>query len=257
MEKSITKVRYEHILQASNDLKRIKESNVEIANKYKEIIDSFKNDKSLSSKIITPSMDNMISEIDEVNKNFKILAENFSEFLDTEILSGYKSMDTGIGHNMIDIQENDNKKELINLDYTDNVYTSCVENKTSTYLVDGKYNYNDDDFKKLCAIVAGEDNKSYDGSLAVVSVMCNRANDSRYPSDPLACATQSGQFTAYQGLNYNQYMNGEKEIPSYVVQAVSDALSGTRNNEFLSFRAQQGKEGGRIQIGEGGNYYFT
>lgn len=118
-------------------------------------------------------------------------------------------------------------------------------------------NYTDEEFIQLAAIVGGEDSGSYEGALAVASTMCNRADAGNWGgNDPLTVAKAPNQFVAYNGDLYNKYMNDPSSMPDHVVQATKDALAGTRNTTADSFRAGPGK-GGRTQIGDGGNYYFS
>lgn len=116
--------------------------------------------------------------------------------------------------------------------------------------------YSPEQFIKLVSIVAGEDNGTYEGALAVVSVMCNRAD--KNGTDPLTEATSPSQFSAYGGDIYNKYMKGQIKY-DYVEAAVMTALNGIRNTTATSFRGIGHSGAGRIEIGEPGrcNYYFN
>ena len=99
------------------------------------------------------------------------------------------------------------------------------------------YEISDKDFDLLCAIVSAESDKSYDGSLAVMSTVLNRCEHPNYValhgSDPVAQATAYNQFIGYYDNGYKQYTNGK--YPETVIQAVKDALAGVRNHKICGF----------------------
>ena len=106
----------------------------------------------------------------------------------------------------------------------------------------------------LCAITAQESGSSYTGALAVITTACNRAESKKWKkngSDPLSQYKASGQFCYSIDSHWKKKLNGN--YPSYVKQAVTDALNGKRNHNYLSFRAaNSGVAGQKI----GGNVYF-
>ena len=118
----------------------------------------------------------------------------------------------------------------------------------------GKWTYSESELDLLCAITAQECSSSYTGALAVITTACNRTVSSswkRYGSDPLSQYMAPSQF-CYSIDNYWQRrLNGN--YPSYVKQAVLDALNGKRNHTYLSFRAAGYASGEMI----GGNVYFN
>ena len=118
----------------------------------------------------------------------------------------------------------------------------------------GTWSYTDEEIDLLCAITAQECSSSYTGALAVITTACNRTQSSswkRYGSDPLSQYKAPSQF-CYSIDNYwRKRLNGN--YPSYVKQAVLDALNGKRNHTYLSFRAA-GYHSGEII---GGNVYFN
>ena len=119
------------------------------------------------------------------------------------------------------------------------------------------HDYTEQEFIELAAIIGGEDSGSYEGALAVASTMCNRSDVGIWGGNhPLEVAKVPNQFVAYKGDLYNKYMSDPSSIPSHVIEATRDALAGTRNTTADSFRAGPGKSDNRIQIGDGGNYYF-
>ena len=119
------------------------------------------------------------------------------------------------------------------------------------------WSYSQDDLYLLYAITRQECGSSYEGALAVITSACNRAESSKwayYGSDPLSQYTAPYQY-CYDprvGGNWQRYLDGN--VPDYVKQAVDDALNGTRNHIYMSFRsASTGMDGEII----GGNVYFS
>ena len=118
----------------------------------------------------------------------------------------------------------------------------------------GKWTYSDSEIDLLCAITAQECSSSYEGALAVITTACNRTKSSswkRYGSDPLSQYMAPSQFCYSIDSHWKKRLNGN--YPSYVKQAVLDALNGKRNHNYLSFRAA-GYHSGEII---GGNVYFN
>ena len=123
-----------------------------------------------------------------------------------------------------------------------------------TYVGNGKWSYSAEDLDLLCAITAQECNSSYEGALAVITTACNRTQSSSWKSrgsDPLSQYKAKGQFCYSIDSHWVKRLNGN--YPSYVKQAVLDALNGKRNHNYLSFRAA-GYHSGEII---GGNVYFN
>ncbi len=117
----------------------------------------------------------------------------------------------------------------------------------------GKWSYSASDFDLLCAITAQESSRSYDGALAVISCACNRAESTKWRkngSDPLSQYKAKGQFCYSIDSHWKKRLNGN--YASYVKQAVTDALNGKRNHNYLSFRAAGTHSGQYI----GGNVFF-
>ena len=118
----------------------------------------------------------------------------------------------------------------------------------------GKWSYSASELDLLCAITAQECGSSYTGALAVITTACNRTQSSswrRYGSDPLSQYKAPSQFCYSIDNHWRKRLNGN--YPSYVKQAVLDALNGKRNHNYLSFRAA-GYHSGEII---GGNVYFN
>ena len=112
----------------------------------------------------------------------------------------------------------------------------------------GKWTYSASEFDLLCAITAQECSSSYEGSLAVITTACNRA-ESR-GTDPLTEYKRKGQFCYSIDSHWKKRLNGN--YASHVSQAVTDALNGTRNHNYFSFRAA----GTHTGVNIGGNVYF-
>ena len=118
----------------------------------------------------------------------------------------------------------------------------------------GKWSYSASELDLLCAITAQECSSSYTGALAVITTACNRTVSSswkKYGSDPLSQYMAPSQFCYSIDNHWRKRLNGN--YPSYVKQAVLDALNGKRNHTYLSFRAA-GYHSGEII---GGNVYFN
>lgn len=119
---------------------------------------------------------------------------------------------------------------------------------TATSYSGGKWSYSASDFDLLCAITAQECSSSYEGSLAVITAACNRA-DAR-GTDPLTEYKRPGQFCYSIDSYWKKRLNGN--YSSTVSQAVTAALNGARNHSYRSFRASGTHSGVNI----GGNVYF-
>ncbi len=118
----------------------------------------------------------------------------------------------------------------------------------------GKWSYTAAELDLLCAITAQECGSSYNGALAVITTACNRAESSKWRyngTDPLSQYKAKNQFCYTIDNHWKKRLNGN--YPSYVKQAVIDALNGKRNHNYLSFRAAGYANGVNI----GGNVYFN
>ena len=119
--------------------------------------------------------------------------------------------------------------------------------------------YTKEQMEIIWAVVAQEDNGSYDGALAVISTAMNRTESAQWAycgSNALSQLEAPGQF-CYSVDNYWRPRLGGN-VPDYVKQAVYDCLTrGIRNHSHTSFRSTKGKITGpnAVQIG-GGNWYF-
>ena len=125
--------------------------------------------------------------------------------------------------------------------------------KSSVSYNNGVWTYSAADFDLLCAITAQECSSSYEGALAVITTACNRAESSKWASkgsDPLSQYKAPGQFCYSIDNHWRKRLNGN--YSPAVKQAVTDALNGKRNHNYLSFRAAGHASGEYI----GGNVYF-
>ena len=118
----------------------------------------------------------------------------------------------------------------------------------------GKWTYSEAELDLLCAITAQEACSSYNAALAVITCAANRAESRRWRyngTDPLSQYKARGQFCYSIDNHWRRRLNGN--YPSYVKQAVIDALNGKRNHNYLSFRSSGYASGVNI----GGNVYFN
>ena len=118
----------------------------------------------------------------------------------------------------------------------------------------GTITYSESELDLLCAITAQEACSSYNAALAVITCAANRAESKRWRrngTDPLSQYMAKGQFCYSIDNHWRRRLNGN--YPSYVKQAVIDALNGKRNHNYLSFRSAGYATGVNI----GGNIYFN
>lgn len=153
------------------------------------------------------------------------------------------------------ITEPVNKIVQVNKTVTSRSATTTRETNSTTQVAysGGKWTYSSSEMDLLCAITAQECGSSYTGALAVITTACNRAGSTKWKrngSDPLSQYKAKGQFCYSIDSNWRRRLNGN--YPSYVMQAVTDALNGKRNHSYLSFRAAGTHAGTYI----GGNVYF-
>lgn len=118
--------------------------------------------------------------------------------------------------------------------------------------------YTDEQMQLIWAIVAQEDNSSYEGALAVISSAMNRTESSVWGgcgSNALSQLTAAGQYCYSNDSYWMTRLGGN--VPSYVKQAVYDCLKrGIRNHGFTCFRSRKGNVTGSDAVQIGGNWYF-
>ena len=119
-------------------------------------------------------------------------------------------------------------------------------------------NYTASELELIYAIVAQEDNGSYEGALAVISSAMNRTESAqwgRLGGNALSQLTAPGQYCYSMDHYWKKRLNGN--VPDYVVRAVSDCLKrGIRNHKYTSFRSRKGSQTGASAIQIGGNWFF-
>ncbi len=117
--------------------------------------------------------------------------------------------------------------------------------------------YSAGELELIWALVAQEDDTSYEGALAVITSVMNRAdmNYGGYGTSALVQLTAPGQFCYSPEISpayvWNWRMGGN--VADFVKAAVNDCLNGgVRNHGYINFRSYNG--GGWVRIGT--NYYF-
>lgn len=119
-------------------------------------------------------------------------------------------------------------------------------------------NYTASELELIYAIVAQEDNGSYEGALAVISSAMNRTESAqwgRLGGNALSQLTAPGQYCYSMDHYWKKRLNGN--VPDYVVRAVSDCLKrGIRNHKYTSFRSKKGNQTGPNAVKIGGNWFF-
>ena len=118
--------------------------------------------------------------------------------------------------------------------------------------------YTQKQLELIWAIVAQEDNGSYEGALAVISSAMNRTESPKWGyegGNALSQLTADGQY-CYSIDNY-WIPRLDGNVPAYVKQAVYDCLNnGIRNHTHTSFRSRRQKTAGTDAVQVGGNWYF-
>lgn len=118
--------------------------------------------------------------------------------------------------------------------------------------------YSQEQLELIWAIVAQEDNGSYQGALAVISSAMNRTESSRWGfegGNALTQLTAQGQYCYSMDSYWKSRLHGN--VPDYVKQAVYDCLKrGIRNHSYTSFRSTKGKTTGANAVQIGGNWFF-
>lgn len=113
-----------------------------------------------------------------------------------------------------------------------NLAKQTVPTTTQTAPVESSY---DDAYLLACLVSMEAQGESYEGKLAVASVVINRLNSSYYPNTISGVIYQSGQFT---GANTGKLASILESGPanSECYQAANDALAGINNaNGYMNF----------------------
>ena len=118
--------------------------------------------------------------------------------------------------------------------------------------------YTREQLELIWAIVAQEDNGSYEGALAVISSAMTRTESAAWGyegNNAFAQLTAAGQYCYSLDHYWEARLGGN--VPAYVKQAVEDCLHhGIRNHTHTSFRSTRGKTTGSNAVQIGGNWYF-
>lgn len=118
--------------------------------------------------------------------------------------------------------------------------------------------YSQEQMELIWAIVAQEDNGSYEGALAVITSAMNRtesANWNYLGNNALSQLMAPGQYCYSMDNHWKPRLDGN--VPEYVKQAVNDCLKkGIRNHSFTSFRSTKGSQTGADAVQIGGNWFF-
>ena len=126
--------------------------------------------------------------------------------------------------------------------------TSSVEGVSSV-------EYSQENIEMIWALVGQECSTDYEGALAVISCVMNRAdaNYGGFGTDPLSQLTAPGQFCYDPSIGGNWRARLGGNVDEFVKQAVSDCLvEGKRNHNYLNFRGNPVVGG--VPIGD--NWYF-
>jgi hypothetical protein len=117
--------------------------------------------------------------------------------------------------------------------------------------------YTQAELELIWAIVQQEDNKTYEGALAVISCAANRVESAAWNycgNNILAQLTAPGQFCYSNDAHWLKWLGGN--VYPHVKMAVEDCLKrGIRNHNYTCFRSTNGGNSDREQIG--GNWYFN
>lgn len=210
---------------------------VQDTNTYKAI-------EKMSNKVnseITKTIDNLNSSYQNTQAEITKKANYIFDLDDTQETQAEKSPVEKTPNRNLDVYSNNTAKG----------FKVTTNNKT--------YELTASEKEILYAIVAAESDKSPDDALAVATTILNRCESPKWTwikgdsTNPVTQATAANQFVVYQEGTYKKYMNGN--APDTVVKAVDDALAGTRNHEYLSFRSNNTTSYSSNMITSTGNRY--
>ena len=187
------------------------------------------------------------------------LADEAAYLVGTNLaLKGEKNVDTVIDTALKDYTDDPGYRQAIKdiiEKYSLTRYDSIALTGTSAK---DDSSYTQEELELIWAIVAQEDDQSYEGALAVISSAMNRAdaNYGGYGTTALAQLTADGQYCYSPKVSdpslWQRRLGGN--VPDDVKKAVEDCLTkGIRNNTYLNFRSSN-RTGDYIQIGA--NWYF-
>lgn len=103
------------------------------------------------------------------------------------------------------------------------------------------YQQLDGDIKRMAAIIWCEARgESYEGQLAVGTVVMNRVESPRFPNTIQDVISQSGQFSPYKSGKYAIALAMENMQQSCIDAATEVIVNGVRTGEWLFFRMKNG-----------------
>lgn len=146
-----------------------------------------------------------------------------------------------------------NKKEVVSFDLSELADNS--EDFGAAYGGGKIYKLSNADYEFLCKIIAQECSESYEGSLAVISQMCNMCEYSTggYKGKTLIYAATHGWYSSYTSGAYKK-----RHPASFVKKAVKDALNGKRNlPPYVQDFWQAGYKPHNYGYSEGKRFYKT
>lgn len=251
-------------LSDNNTIRISKEEESEV-----ETAESDENQEAVSVDTILASYDSIVEKIETVQETIpyetitKDVSNGASTKKDTVVQQGkdgLKEVTYRVKYqNDVEIERKEISSTIITepvdkiVEVRKNVITNRSTRSSSVSYNNGVWSYSSEEFDLLCAITAQECSSSYEGALAVITTACNRAESSKWASkgsDPLSQYKAPGQFCYSIDSYWRKRLNGN--YSSVVKKAVTDALQGKRNHNYLSFRAAGHASGEYI----GGNVYF-
>ena len=234
-----------------------------------EVAQTEENSSNTTIETLLKSYDSIVEKIETIQETIpyetitKDVSNNDSNKRETVIQQGkdgLKEVTYKVKYqNDVEIERTDISSNIIEepvdkiIEVRKKVITNRSTRSTSVSYNKGVWSYSAEEFDLLCAITAQECSSSYEGALAVISTACNRAVSAKWASkgsDPLSQYKAPGQFCYSIDSHWKKRLNGN--YSSVVSKAVSDALNGKRNHNYLSFRAAGHASGEYI----GGNVYF-
>lgn len=103
------------------------------------------------------------------------------------------------------------------------------------------YQQLDGDIKRMAAIIWCEARgESYEGQVAVGTVVMNRVESSRFPNTIEGVISQKGQFSPYKSGKYALALSLENMQQSCIDAAIDVIVNGVRSGDWLFFRMKNG-----------------
>lgn len=231
-----------------------------------EMAETAENSENITVDTLLKSYDSIIEKIETIQETIpyetitKDVSDNDSNKKETVVQQGkdgLREVTYKVKYqNDVEIERTEIASNILEepVDKIIEVRKKTITNRsTSVTYSNGVWSYSDEEFDLLCAITAQECSSSYEGALAVITCACNRAESAKWArngSDPLSQYKAPGQFCYSIDSYWKKRLNGN--YSSVVEQAVTDALNGKRNHNYLSFRSAGYASGEYI----GGNVYF-